>query len=178
MQYLLPCECGQKIPLSTGQAGDTLTCECGRTVTAPKLREMRLLEPAPEPKAGGPPRASWSPIQGALYATGGGIVALAALALLVVSLQRSQLQTEAPPLIPDKVEEYLGEIDRNTPLQNLEIWKNEVLDEGLKREGDPIFVTHQRADAILRKITIAAGSVGAFGMALIVAAFVVRPKRP
>lgn len=44
--YRLPCSCGQEIVVQTSQAGQNVTCACGRTVEAPRLRELRLLQPA------------------------------------------------------------------------------------------------------------------------------------
>ncbi|MFM7843509.1 MAG: hypothetical protein ACKPEY_04670 [Planctomycetota bacterium] len=43
MRYLLPCECGQKIPVSAGQAGQAIACACQRSVSVPQLRELRQL---------------------------------------------------------------------------------------------------------------------------------------
>jgi hypothetical protein len=45
-EYLLPCNCGRQIAVSTAQAGDTARCECGAEVPVPTLRDMRELEPA------------------------------------------------------------------------------------------------------------------------------------
>ena len=46
-QYLFPCECGRKLTVEPSQAGRTITCECGKEIELPSLREIRSLEPAP-----------------------------------------------------------------------------------------------------------------------------------
>lgn len=46
-KYLLPCSCGQIIPVETSQAGEDVTCSCGLTVRIPtmlKIKKLPLLE--------------------------------------------------------------------------------------------------------------------------------------
>jgi hypothetical protein len=72
-KYLLPCECGQSIAIDSSQAGQQVSCACGKSQEAPTLRAMRNLpsvgefrhetKPRPEP-------APWSPLQGALFGAG------------------------------------------------------------------------------------------------------------
>ena len=38
--YQIPCECGRIHEVTKPQAGSELTCECGRTVSVPTLREI------------------------------------------------------------------------------------------------------------------------------------------
>ncbi|MBM4089603.1 MAG: hypothetical protein FJ276_09260 [Planctomycetes bacterium] len=45
-RYLLPCSCGQAIPVTTAQAGETVRCACGAEISVPSYREIRTLEPA------------------------------------------------------------------------------------------------------------------------------------
>ena len=44
--YLLPCSCGEKIPVEPRQAGQAVQCACGNSVTVPTLLEMAKLERA------------------------------------------------------------------------------------------------------------------------------------
>jgi hypothetical protein len=41
MQLHVPCECGEDVPVTEGEAGSRTTCRCGRTVVVPSLRELR-----------------------------------------------------------------------------------------------------------------------------------------
>lgn len=177
MRYLLPCTCGRKIPVSSSQAGETLTCECGQSLTAPKLRELRQLETAPDTQ---PParRLAWSQMQGVLFLFGGLLLLAAGVVVVLAMLQRTQLVTEQPQIIPERMDEYLAEIDRNSPAENYEVWKTEVLEEGLHRSHEPDFVYHRRIAQVIDRVLIGAGVAAAIGVALIVAAFVVRPRSP
>lgn len=43
MTFQLNCKCTREIPVSAGQAGTTITCECGRTLAVPSLGKLREL---------------------------------------------------------------------------------------------------------------------------------------
>ena len=44
--FYLPCRCSQRIEVTTGQAGGSVTCSfCGESVSVPKLRDFQELEP-------------------------------------------------------------------------------------------------------------------------------------
>ena len=45
MKYLLPCSCGESIPLDLTQAGQTVTCHCGKSQQAPSLLKIKKLQP-------------------------------------------------------------------------------------------------------------------------------------
>ncbi len=47
-KYLLDCECAARHSVGTHQAGTELACECGRTLSVPRLGELRQL-----PREGG-----------------------------------------------------------------------------------------------------------------------------
>lgn len=42
--YLLPCSCGQKVPVESRQAGEVVECGCGRSLEVPTLLQMATLE--------------------------------------------------------------------------------------------------------------------------------------
>ncbi|MGM0486903.1 MAG: hypothetical protein ACQESR_09115 [Planctomycetota bacterium] len=45
--YLLPCECGESVHITSVQSGETVQCSsCGANLTAPPLRAMKQLEVA------------------------------------------------------------------------------------------------------------------------------------
>ena len=44
MKYLLPCSCGESIPLDITQAGQTVTCRCGAAQQAPSLLNIKKLQ--------------------------------------------------------------------------------------------------------------------------------------
>ncbi|MBP5620695.1 MAG: hypothetical protein J6X44_01640, partial [Thermoguttaceae bacterium] len=60
MKYRLTCECGRSYPIEPRQAGQTLDCECGKTLQIPTMLKMKRLpeweekENASEPVADEP----------------------------------------------------------------------------------------------------------------------------
>jgi hypothetical protein len=55
-RYLLPCGCGQKVPVGVHQAGLNVTCGCGRELEVPTRRAITQLEPKMETVPGTAPR--------------------------------------------------------------------------------------------------------------------------
>ena len=47
-KYLLPCSCGQDVPVETSQAGGNLLCRCGLSVQVPTLLKIKKLPLAGE----------------------------------------------------------------------------------------------------------------------------------
>jgi hypothetical protein len=176
MRYLLSCDCGRQIPISTSQAGETLICECGRSLTAPKLRELRQLPPAAESEAPPRSRGAWTRQQGVIFAAGLILFLLGASIAGLTYYQRGMLQTEAPVIIPEKLEAHLAEIDRNTPVQNLEVWRHEILEHGLEREDEPPYVVHRRVATVLGWIGVAGGVGAAIGLGMMAVALLARPQ--
>jgi len=43
-RYLLPCQCGEKIPVEAAQAGQIVQCPCGRNLEVPTMLRLRFLE--------------------------------------------------------------------------------------------------------------------------------------
>ena len=75
MKYLLPCTaCGQKTPVATGQAGQTIHCACGSALDIPSIRALRQLEPVAE----APAAPLWNKQKGLLFV--GSAIALCSVA--------------------------------------------------------------------------------------------------
>src|SRR5262245_23704231 len=84
MKYLLPCPaCNSRIPVETGQAGQTIRCTCGNSVEVPSIRGLRTLEPLTDER---PAAASWTRRKGLLFLGAalsiGALMAAAAVAAL------------------------------------------------------------------------------------------------
>ena len=41
MSYQLPCECGAAVSVNTADAGNEITCRCGRMIVVPQLSQLR-----------------------------------------------------------------------------------------------------------------------------------------
>jgi hypothetical protein len=66
-QYLLPCSCGQNVPVDLRQAGQQVVCSCGKKLDVPPLRQLRILSPVSSAEQ--PARAAWSVRHGVMSAT-------------------------------------------------------------------------------------------------------------
>jgi hypothetical protein len=100
--YLLPCSCGRHVCIATQQAGETVLCECGLSLAAPTMTEIRALRPAVEASATAKPKTSWGNSQRLLAA---GLL-LVLLATLAEGLLFSQFPSERA------VRAWLGEEEK------------------------------------------------------------------
>ena len=75
--YLLSCTCGQKLTVSSRQAGESLRCNCGTILEVPTMRGLRELEVVPT--AGSTRVRSWGGRQQA-------VLLLVACAILLVGI--------------------------------------------------------------------------------------------
>jgi len=65
MKYLLPCPaCNSRLPVETGQAGQTIRCSCGNSLEVPSIRGLRALVQVAEER---PTAASWTKRKGLLF---------------------------------------------------------------------------------------------------------------
>ncbi len=100
--YLLPCSCGQKVPVSVRHAGQMVRCACGAELEVPTLRGLRELESA----AGTTPaRRVWGDRQRVVFALA--VASLVAFAVGGYFSWRLPPGREPPPTI---------ELDENSPI--------------------------------------------------------------
>jgi hypothetical protein len=103
--YLLPCSCGQKLPVSVRHAGHMIRCACGAQLEVPTLRGLRQLEPAEaRPQAG----RTWGGRQQLAFV----LATVAGASLVVAAYLAIQL-----PVIPEPP--AWVEVDQNTPTSGL-----------------------------------------------------------
>jgi len=116
-KYLLDCACGRQHIVETGQAGESLTCDCGAKVAVPTLRQLRQLPEVrgEQPAAAGP---AWGFRQGAITVS----LLLAAVCLAVAGLSRYS-ERPVPTIDPAKYTATVDQLVKNmTPLQGWERW--------------------------------------------------------
>lgn len=105
MQYLLPCPCGQKLPVDASQAGLHIRCTCGTELHVPTLRGLTALERASAggARVTGARTGTWGPKQAVAF-LGLSMVTVAVAAAAVLWLTYPK-----PPVYPRAVvEEYLS----------------------------------------------------------------------
>lgn len=90
--YDIPCQCGNRIPVTVNQAGTSVTCPCGREVAVPSLRQLTQMAGPSEEDAKAEP--TMSPLGGwirLLQWVGGSLVVLALIGFVVLYAQRPRL---------------------------------------------------------------------------------------
>ncbi len=120
-KYLLPCSCGQEIPVEAGQAGQTVRCHCGAELEVPTLLRMSSLKPAePEPQSTQQPPGRWGARQRLVVV--GALIVVPALALIAYLLMTRPRLEAVPTHVP---------LDRLTLGQTWQIWQD--LRSGIQR---------------------------------------------
>lgn len=127
-EYLLKCDCGSELIVTTRDAGQNLTCDdCQETVVVPTLREIKNLKPHDDASgtadhARTQNNAEWSAKTGYLF----GILTIVALAAFVTGGIQSY-HAYQHSLIEDHSQQGLEEGDSLIagmgPLQLYEAWK-------------------------------------------------------
>jgi len=131
--YLLPCNCGKKLPVEAPQAGQTVRCSCGESVEVPTIRGLAKLERAqqPAPAVTGP---RWGPREGVLL-LGAVIAVLALITAGGLHLRRHHVGKQFA--IPDntftdeRAEEIRQAVDKLSPAQAWREWEH--LRTGIRR---------------------------------------------
>src|SRR5260221_8593002 len=167
-RFLLPCACGRQLPVTAAQAGDQLQCECRQRIEVPTLRHLAALERVEDSAAR---RAkSWGARQGLVF-LGASIIAIAAVCLLVLQLQK-----------PQPIHEQLIQtnIEKMTPAQIWAAWP--ALQHGIMRSLLPVeaAIYQQRKYEIeswqdWRRATMAVAGAGIVLVAI--GLLIVRPPR-
>lgn len=166
--FLLPCECGQSVPIRLTQAGHTVRCTCNRELVVPTMREIRALPAAIERDTPLGTQPAW-PIQyGILFAIGMGIAVAAAGSLLYFGWQRSKVMPYVRKPIVDDVEFQVSASELSPP-EAWDIWtKYREVELGARRP--PMYLLYRRrADTLETRMKMAAG-LGALGLLVAVAA--------
>jgi hypothetical protein len=122
--YLLPCTCGKKLGVTKSQAGQTVRCECGKTLEVPTLRGMSELERVGTPSRA--PSRSWNNRHRVTF--------LLAIAALFGLLAAGYLAIDLPAPLPEL---EMVEVDEMTPFSNVMAVYDE-LKKGLEGAVPPV----------------------------------------
>jgi hypothetical protein len=156
--YLLPCSCGREIPIELRHAGETVRCACGRTCTAPTLRDIRNLRPAlPADATPAAARPGWGNSQRFLVA-GLAVLLLAALAAAILYEQFPPHFAGLPS--PEAVRERIKQMS----LQDTRAYFHRAIEPGIEISEGPV-VDRERSMADLGMAAV--GGVAAVGLILV-----------
>ncbi len=167
VKYLLPCDCGERVVIELGQAGQRVACVCGKELTVPTMRGIKVLETAPD-EAPVPSRdGNWNATRGAVFAIG---LTLSVIAFGIAGyyvFQRSRLETQEYEW--DRPDLANQQIDDMNDLQTYYLWMNYYTG-GLGEQFPPDFVRAKKQAAEFLAIAGVAGVCGSLGLALAAAA--------
>ncbi len=170
-EYKLPCAvCGQSVIVSTRQAGESVSCDCGKPLEVPTMRELRQLDPVPAQSAASKP--TWTAAQGLLFAAGALMTVIAAgSALWLTSLLR-RVDTRQPDV--GEVE-FQYDIETFSLSQTWDMWKQySLLD--IEDRPTPYHVLNRGYAANLRRWLLVNAVIGGIGVAAIVGAVIFWPR--
>lgn len=177
-KYLLPCTCGQSVVIDVGQAGQQVTCTCGRTQEAPTMRGVRALPIAEEASAADAKvresRPAWSSLQGALFGAGF-LLAFIALCLAGYNgLVYSQIHVHEPP--PSAIEAADNRFNALRPHEMFDVYIA-ARDKGIGPQLTPDYVHAKRAKEHYRNLMLYSLGGAVAGLALAASAFLVAPRK-
>ena len=160
-KYLLPCTCGVETIIDQRQAGELVTCTCGRALEVPTLRGLANLEAAESPAE---QRSTWGPKQG---------LAFIGILLTVAALGFAAYAYVTRPK-PD-LSYVRRAMDISTPASSLAAW--EVVRRGVDVGPTPMSVNFDRRLASSwRWIYVSLGSA-ALGVLIVVSSLLVETPR-
>jgi len=171
-KFLLPCECGESVSIEIKQAGQIVSCACGRELQVPTMRGIRELAPADDAEAA--VVRSWSLTQGALFGCG---VPIALIGLFIGGYYyRLQSQIDLRRPSDQDIEQWIGVVDEWSTEQLWAFWglSQEV---GLPPTISP-YVTACRYVARLRMIMWTGVGIACLGIALTLSSFLLIRRAP
>jgi hypothetical protein len=176
MKYLLPCSCGQTVPIEVSQAGSRVQCACG---TALEVPAMRLIRQLPEASATAAPptarRQSWSLTRRLFFALGL-VIAVGGLGTAgFFQFVRTGLNTEEQQW--DDVATVHRDIDQMDVNKTWELWKI-VRAESIGPYRPPQFILLQFFSAAWLKAVIGGLTALTVGAAIVLSTILVKPRAP
>ncbi len=189
-RYLLPCSCGQEIPVESSQAGQEIRCACGALVEVPTLRDLSRLERTPpepaavratsEPgkaaaaKAGravrkptvARPHAKWGPRQRRVF-VGAVITAVGLAVATFVYLRRAHLTRM-----------WLPDVQSMSPLGTWRLWHDLRPGVEYRPPWEEHYLKEMAANTRWMVAALAIAAIGALVMASSLLVAKRRPRRP
>ena len=171
--FKLPCpSCDRSIPVTPPQAGEALVCECGATVQAPTLREIRQLEPSDEmPTASTQEGTSWNPLKGAIFVVGVVLIVSGLIGHFRINPQRQALATEAPPF-----EELDVAIESISPVEAWTAW-DYFRRQDLEYRNTPEFLANRQKHSELSFYVYLLWALAICGLGMVIISLLIPSRR-
>ena len=158
-QHLVPCECGTSIAVRTQQAGESVRCECGATLTIPDLRSLREF---PEVQLDAKDaKKPWTPVRGMVFGVGFGAFLIGISCLGLFGFKRSQLDLTRPDM--ELIRQSQASLDEITPTNAWTIWRD-VERRVLYRSRAPLYQQNRARARWLHNLMMVSGTVTVGGL--------------
>ena len=165
MKYFLPCECGERVIVERGQAGQVVNCACGAELNVPTMRGLRQLDPISDTPVVA--TSGWSVGRGLTFASAF-VVMLVALAYSAYCFYGvSQIRVGRPD-VPFVQQQSDAQVENMTVQQVWGEWRS-ITERGLGRYQVPQFVINREVVALLQLRAYLALAVGLVALAVAVA---------
>ncbi len=160
MEHLIICECGQSLRVTRSQAGQELTCGCGKIIKVPTLRGLAELPVAPDSSMPESPtnRATWGGWRGTLLAIFVALCVVSAIPATYFLLQRTMLDPSYT--VESEVEAGNQNFDEQGMKQLAVVWINYETS-GLGEKQKPDFYYYNRFAKERETLAITFGSIAA-----------------
>ena len=164
-KYLLPCSCGREIPIEASQAGQTIRCQCGADLEAPRLMRMSSLKRAEQEASPARPRNGWGTRQRLVLL--GALLALPGIVLTTYLLLNRPKLAEVPTHAP---------LDSLTISETWNIWLD--LRTGIQRHPTGMELYYQERLKANRQWTGVALAICGLGVLVMASSLLVpQPRR-
>jgi len=166
VEYLLPCECGRKLPVQSRQAGQKVHCECGRAIVVPTMRDLGRLEQRHNSDAAvvGP----WS--------TRSALIALGLLVTLIGVGLTAYVYWKMPRFDPVATGR---EVNGMSPYETWQWWR--YYERGIPRYPSDELIEAKQRELYLRRWSYFTIGIGIFGLVIVLLgalAPALAPRRP
>lgn len=165
--YLLPCACGNQIPIEPTDAGLTVTCSCGATVKVPNTRSIFAL---PQLNSG---ISDESAAAAGRWGLRNQLLTAGLVCVLLGGIATSYLVYSRPANPADSMADF--EVDRMPFNALLGLW--EQFQDGFQPINTLPVVAYEQARDENMRLTWVAGAVMVGGAAMLVAAFMAGKNR-
>ena len=177
--YLLPCSCGQKVPVDAGQAGAKIACACGQQLSVPTFRALRELEQeVPVAAAAVEGGGGWSAIRGMMFSLGLLVSLVATVCTCYHLFIYLQLQDVGEHWKQHHLEEQSLDVDYLAPADALADFQS-MASKGLTVDGVPPWSRVSATRDSSRRWLIGELIALAIGLVSLAASVIgIRPARP
>jgi hypothetical protein len=156
-RYLLPCDCGKSVAIELSQAGQTVSCSCGKQLAVPAMRLIRQLPIDKVNTATPPAKAEWNPAKGATFA----LAMLLLLSGIVIAIYTYPTQTAMSKFkpVPELFEKSQKTIDVQTPEELWDLW-NAIVSHGIgEHDASPFVYASKEANRLGIILIISIGMI-------------------